>query len=412
MYLAERQMKIRFIPLLRWLVLLLGAALPAILVGCSGGSAPLAPTSSLPRDTLKIGVILPLTGTNARLGQRLQQGIDLAVELEGGQVAGRPIKLIVEDEGDRDSAVALDKVKKLVESDRVDLMLGPVQSGVASAVLSYTSSVPLIDVKFTAPLSNDETHYDFTFWTAPRFQDYGYPLGIFAAEKGFKTVVSIGSDSPEATGYTEGFVLGFQNLGGTLIQQQWIPITSSEYTSQIAELRTADATISALLGETARDTFLKEYEAQDLPKDVPLILLEPNSLTPDTIRAMNEDFTGTLGIQGYSTSLNNPENQKFVGAYQAEFKTLPDKAICEAYNGMKVVLEALKNTQGDASAAVLKPALAKVQMDLPTGPFKFSQSRTGLEPLRVYSIQNINGVLQWVIQKEYPAAEFYHAPGM
>ncbi len=396
---------------MRWLSLIASAALIPALAACSEGSAPLAPTPSLPGNTLKIGVMLPLTGTNAKLGQRLQQGIDLALDLEGGQVAGRPIRLIVEDEGDRDSAVALDKAKKLVESDQVGVLLGPVQPGVADAVLSYTSSIPLVDVKFTSPLSNDETRFNFAFWTAPRFQDYGYPLGIFAAERGLKTAASIGSDTPEATGYTEGFVLGFQNQGGKLIQQQWIPVTSSEYTSQISELRTANATLCGLLGETARDTFLKEYGDMDLPKDIPLVLLEPNSFTPNTIRSMNEDFIGTMGIQAYSTSLNNPENQRFVAAYQAEFNTLPDKQICEAYNGMRVVLQALKDTQGNTNAATLKQAMAKVQMDLPTGPFKFSQSRTGLQPLRAYSIQNINGVLQWVIQKEYPAAEFYHPPG-
>jgi branched-chain amino acid transport system substrate-binding protein len=391
-------------------IALLGLLLVFLLAGCSADDNSLAPTSSIPTGTLKIGVMLPLTGVNADLGWSLQQAIQLAVDEESGQVAGRTIKLIIEDEGDRDSAVALDKAKKLVESDKIDLMLGPVAPKIASAVLPYLASKPVIDVKFTAPLSNEETRTDFVFWTAPRYQDYTYPLGIFLANEGLKTVSSIGSDSPEGTGYLEGFVTAFQNLGGKLISQQWVPITSTNFAAEIGELRNSDATASAILGDDGKIVFLNEYQQLGLLKDAPLVMLEPNSFSQKVIQAMNDEFIGTLGIQGYTRTLNNPANIKFVQDYQSKYNSTPDKQICEAYNGMRVVIEALKATHGNASPAVLKQALLNLQIDLPTGQFRFSQSRTGLQPLRVYSIQKVNGVLQWVIEKEYPAAEYYHVP--
>jgi branched-chain amino acid transport system substrate-binding protein len=386
----------------------LGATAAAF--ACSEESVSLAPTSDLPGNTIKIGVMLPLTGANDKLGWSLEQAINLALDFESGQVAGKSVKLIIEDEGDRDSAVALDKAKKLVQSDKINLMLGPVQPNIASAILPYLASIPLIDIKFTAPLSNAETRNDYVFWTAPRFQDYTYPLGTYAAGKGLKTVDSIGTDSPEGTAYTEGFVLGFQNGGGKLIQQQWVPTTYSEYKLQITSLMAADATISAILGESPRAVFLKEYQDTPAFQNVPLIMLEPNSFSPEIIQQASDSLIGTLGIQGYSPTLNNPENQKFVQAYQSKYGVLPDKQLCEAYNGMRVVIEALKATQGDTNPNNLKAALLKTRINLPTGQFLFSQARTGLQPLRVYSIQRVNGVLQWVIDKEYPAAEHYQPP--
>src|SRR5512139_3447743 len=93
--------------------IVMSLAVSATLMGCSNGTDSLAPTSQPPENTLKIGVLLPLTGTNGKLGQSLRQSIELALELDSGPIAGKLVKLIVEDEGDRDSAVALDKAKKL-----------------------------------------------------------------------------------------------------------------------------------------------------------------------------------------------------------------------------------------------------------------------------------------------------------
>jgi branched-chain amino acid transport system substrate-binding protein len=353
--------------------------------------------------------MLPLTGTNAVLGENLSHAIQLALDFENGQVAGYTIKLIIEDEGDHDSAAALDKAKKLVASDKIDLMLGPYQANFASAILPYLASLPMIDVKFTSPLSQDEIKNDYCFWTAPRFQDYSYPLGIFASANSIKTISSIGSDSPAATGYTEGFVLGFQNSGGKLIQQQWVPITSTNFISSISELGTTDATLCGVLGDPAKSIFLTEYTQFTALQNVPVFLLEPNSFLSQVPQELDFDnnLDRVMAIQGYTPSLDNTENQKFVQAFQSQFNIVPDAGICEAYNGMRIIIEALKETGGNTNPSVLKQALLKTQINLPTGQFRFSQNRTGLEPLRVCSLRQIDNVLQWVYLKEYPTAEYY-----
>jgi branched-chain amino acid transport system substrate-binding protein len=93
--------------------------------GCANPFAPPPEAPTPPPGPVKIGILLPLTGTDAQIGENVRNSMELAVDLENGQISGHPVKLIFEDEGDQDESIALVKAKKLVQSDKVDLILGP-----------------------------------------------------------------------------------------------------------------------------------------------------------------------------------------------------------------------------------------------------------------------------------------------
>ena len=89
----------------------------------------------------------------------------------------------------------------------------------------------------------------------------------------------------------------------------------------------------------------------------------------------------------------------------AKYKGEPDEKACDAYNGMTVLLEALKINGGNTDPDNLKKALLSVKITLPTGPFQFCDGRIGMQPLRVVEVQKVGGKLQWVPIKQYPPAK-------
>ena len=176
---------------------------------------PLTPgyAKSKDKNVIKIGALLPLTGPFAMWGKMFQNSMELVLDEAGWSVAGKKIEFIVEDEGGVDVSLCLEKAKKLVEADQVDIMMGPFFGSSAFTVLPYTSSIPIINVKWSEPdKGKEELGNKYAFWVPMSYYDNTYPLGIYAyAEKWIQSVVSIGSDYACAYDFVGGFMDAFKS---------------------------------------------------------------------------------------------------------------------------------------------------------------------------------------------------------
>lgn len=156
-------------------------------------------------EPIKIGAILEFTGPMADYGPLLKEGIEMRLEEAGYKVAGRPIKLIIED-GATNTSISLEKAKKLVEKDKVEIILGPNHSGVATGLAPYFSknkviSLGLMDHPVELAKSGHVLVYPASLYTV------GMPLGWYAYDNlGYRSVTSIGAD----------YVAGYQFIGGIL----------------------------------------------------------------------------------------------------------------------------------------------------------------------------------------------------
>ncbi len=355
------------------------------------------------KNVIKIGALVPLTGPFAMWGKMFQNSMELVLDEKGWKVAGKKIEFIVEDEGGVDVSLALEKAKKLVEADKVDIMMGPFFGSSAFTVLPYTSSIPIVNVKWSEPgIEKDELGNKYAFWGAMSYYDNTYPLGIYAyEEKGIRTVISIGSDYACAYDFVGGFMDAFKSKGGKVIQQQWAPLTEADYSPYLSNLKEADAFVCGALGPPAKLPLFAQYDELGLFKKMPIFISEIGTLPPPVMQEMGDKIIGIIGIQKFLKD-NNQEAKKFFKSYVAKYKGEPDEKACDAYNGMTIVMEALRITGGNTDPDVLKKALLGVKMTLPTGPFQFSEGRIGMQPLRVVEVKKINGKLQWVPIKEYP----------
>ena len=178
-------------------------------------------------------------------------------------------------------------------------------------------------------------------------------------------------------------------------------MTAADYSPYLSNLKEADSFVCGALGPPAKLPLFAQYDELGLFKKMPIIISEIGTLPPPVMQDMGDKIIGIVGIQKFLKDLN-PESKKFYDSYVAKFKGEPDEKACDAYNGMNVVLQALKNNGGDTDPDNLKKALLGVKMNLPTGPFQFSEGRIGMQPLRVVQVKKIDGKLQWVAIEEYP----------
>ena len=360
------------------------------------------------QNTIKIGALLPLTGPFAMWGKMFQNSMEMVLDEAGWKVAGKKIEFLVEDEGGMDVSLCLEKARKLVEADRIDIMMGPFYGSSAFTVLPYTSSIPMVNVKWSeSGIKKDELGNKYAFWGALSYPDNTYPLGVYAyEERGIRTVVSIGSDYSVGYDFVQGFTDGFKAKGGKVLQQQWAPLTEADYSPYLSKLKKADAFVCGALGPPAKQALFAQYDELGLFKKMPIFISEIGTLPPPVMQGMGDKIIGIVGIQKFLKG-NNPQAEKFFNSYVEKYKGEPDEKACDAYNGMNVVLQALKNNGGDTDPDNLKKALLGVKMNLPTGPFQFSDGRVGMQPLRVVEVQKVAGKLQWVAIKEYPPAKPY-----
>lgn len=366
-------------------------------------SQPSAPATTAPTSPLKIGVLTPLTGPYSMWGPAFKNSIELAFSMENNVIAGRQVQLIFEDEGGEDVSVALQKAKKLAESDKVEIIMGPFFATSAFSCMPYTSSIPMVELKWSEPSSDkQELGNPYAFWASPMYQSTTHPLGAYAYDKGLRTVTSIGSDYACGYDFLQGFSDSFTAKGGQVVQKQWAPIGETDYSPYLSNLKMADALICTVLPPPGKMALYKQYNDLGLFKKMPIYNSEPGSLTPDLMKEMGDPIVGIIGMEKYVTTIDNPENKIFLPAYQAKYNSTPDTKACDAYVGAKVLIAALKSTKGVAKADVLKPALLKVEIQVPTGPFKFSPGRIGMTVLNVCQITKEGGNIDWKILQPAP----------
>jgi branched-chain amino acid transport system substrate-binding protein len=373
-------MKKRFVISLMLLIALV--AVGAFLAACGGGgevTTTLAPTTTLPPatgGTIKIGHIRPISGVMATTSDRMLKAFEFAFEQAGYQVANMNIEIITGD-SKGDPATAVEVAKKMVEQDHVAMIVGPTQGGEEMGVAYYCSQAG-IPVLFTNPAPADATGPGFPmavlgYGSEPMYSscmaDYAYKT------LGYRKVDVLTGDFTPGHGFLGAFEATFTKLGGTIEQEIFTPYPSQDFSSYLTSLKTADAVVSWLDGQQAIQ-LLTQYHQLGVDSRMPLVgAFHGSFLAPFIISALPADVAdsvvGCVVPVPYSPLLDNPVNQQFVADFKAKFGILPEDMDSGPYVGAKIILEALKATNGDTTPATLLNALVAVNFEGPEGPITF-----------------------------------------
>ncbi len=361
------------------------------------------------QEPVKIGVLLPYTGVIAVQAQDNTRGFELYLKQIGGQAGGHPIAVIKEDD-QATPDVGLTKLRKLVDRDRVDVIFGPVHSGVALAIREHIHNnkvpwvIPQAPVReFTAPtplatptiVRLNET-YDQATVTQARW---------LLKNTRHRRFIILASNFPAGRETADAFKAGIREGGGHIVKEIYPPFATPDYSPFISQIdpSQADAVYAWVAGADAV-RLVKQYAEFGLKDRLPLYGYA--TLTDDVILpAVGDAALGLLTIGAYTSQLNNPANAKFVKEYEAAHGILPSRYSETGYTGAQIIVKAVQLLKGDLKdreAVVRALREAAGQIESPRGPVKLDKYGQMIPTMYIMRAERKGGRLVNTVVDEIP----------
>lgn len=352
------------------------------LVAAGLASAFAMPIAHAQSGKIKVGLMLPATGTFAALGTAIENGFRLHVAEQGGKLGGRDIEFVkVDDESD--PAKATDNVNKLIKRDNVDVIVGTVHSGVAMAMAraAKDSGTMLIIPNagadaITGPMCAPNIfRSSFSNWQS------AFAMGEVMGKQGKKTAVSITWKYAAGDEMAAAFKEGFEKNGGKVVKTLSLPFPNVEFQALLTEIASTkpDAVFSFFAGAGAVK-FVNDYAGAGLKKSIPLY--GPGFLTDGTLEAQGENAQGLYTTLHYADGLNNARDKAFRAAYAKAHKIQPDVYAVQGYDAAQLLGIGLKAVNGDmAKKDALYAAMKSAKIDSPRGTFTLSKANNPVQDI-------------------------------
>jgi len=365
-------------------------------------SACLAAGAALAQGSgpIKVGLMLPATGTFAALGDMIEKGFKLHVQEQGGKLAGREIQYFrVDDESDPSKAT--DNVNKLIRRDNVDVIVGTVHSGVALAMAraAKESGTLLIvpnagaDAITGAQCAPNIFRSSFSNWQP------GYATGVVAAGKGYKRAMTITWNYAAGNETVKGFTEAFEKGGGKVVKELSLPFPNVEFQALLTEIaaQKPDVVFAFFAGGGAVK-FVKDYDAAGLRRTIPLV--GSGFLTDGTLEAQGASAQGLITALHYGDNIETPRNTAFRNRFAVAYKANPDVYALQGYDAAQMLAAGLAAVKGDIGKKdALIAAIRKSQIDSPRGKFTLSAQHNPTQDFYVREVKGNYNVVTGVAVK-------------
>jgi len=369
-------------------------ALPALAL------AALITPAQAQQAPLKVGLMLPATGTYTALGDAIEKGFKLYVQEHGGKLGGRDIQYFkVDDESEPSKAT--DNVNKLIKRDQVDVLVGTVHSGVALAMAraAKESNTLLIvpnagaDAITGAQCAANIFRTSFTNWQP------GYAAGVVASGKGYKRAMTITWNYAAGIETVKGFTEGFEKGGGKVVKDLSLPFPNVEFQALLTEIAAQKPdVVFAFFAGGAASKFLKDYDAAGLKKSVPLVA--SGFLTDGTLEAAGASGQGVLSTLHYADNLDTPRNNAFRKSYALTYKSNADVYAVQGYDAAQLLAAGLTAVKGDFKQRdAMVAAMRKVRIDSPRGAFTLSPQHNPVQDIFLREAKGDNNEMRGVAVK-------------
>ena len=351
----------------------------------SAFTAACAPAKPGAGEPVKIGVLLPYTGANADMLPWMENGAKLAAAEVGGEVAGRPIKLILEDSA-TEIAPALDKARKMVEEDKVDVIVLEIMSHVASAVRAYTANTGTPTLYIEHCPIEDLTKFPVknAFMHCGTLLGRGYPLGLYAYDTmGARTATVIHDDFVAGEDFTQGFMDAFVYRGGKIIQRQRTPIANMDYGPYLTAMKDADICAFWFIPMDSIRFVTQFYE---YGKKMPLVEAGCATFSEILMKQMGDKALGMISDHAYMPGIDLPGVKAYVDRWVKQYGNLSEaqgrfprlNEGNSTYMSVRLAVEAIKTTKGDTSKEAICSALRNLKWESPWGLISFTGDGLGI----------------------------------
>jgi branched-chain amino acid transport system substrate-binding protein len=323
---------------------------------------------------VKIGVVLPYTGVYAVLGESITQAMELVFARENWTVAGRKIEMIKEDD-EMKPPVGIRKTEKLIDSDKVDILTGPVHSGILMGMRDKVHNSKTILIVSNAG-ADDISRSRCSRWIfRTSFSNWQpcQPMGGWVAKNISKEVFQIAPNYQAGKDMMAAFRETFLPAGGKVIAEDYPKLGETDYAPYITKIKQSGAkAVFAFFSGTDAVNFVKQYDMFGAKQTIKLT--GAGFLTePDVLPAQGKSAVGVLTGHFYTPLLDNPTNHRFVKDFREKyFGKVPDGFACQGYDTAEVIVRALKAVNGNTQDKdKLVDAIPKVEFDSPRGRFRF-----------------------------------------
>jgi branched-chain amino acid transport system substrate-binding protein len=368
----------------------------------AGAAATLGPVRFAigQKAKVKVGLLLPYTGTYAALGHNITDAMKLAFAASGNKLGGRDIEVVALD-SEADPAKAPANTNKLIVGEKVDFLTGPVHSGVAMAMVKIAREEGTITIVSNAG-ANAVTRAmcganvfrtSFSNWQAC------YPMGGEMVRRGVKRVVSVTWNYAAGKEMIGALREGLEKSGGTVIKEILVPFPNVEFQANLTEIASLkpDAVYAFFAGAGAVK-FVKDYAESGLKARIPLY--GAGFLTDGTLPAQGAAAEGVLTTLHYADSLDLPANKRFREAFRKATGREADVYAVQGYDTAQLLIAAMDKVQGDTRATkALIAAMEATRFDSPRGAWTFSRSHNPVQDIYLREVKNGDNAVIGVAQK-------------
>ncbi len=386
------------------------ALLVVLLVIVTAGAGP----AWAQKAPIKIGFLAPMTGGAAQIGKDMTNGLTMWLEENGNQIAGRKVEVIVEDTQGQPQ-IALTKLRKLVESDKVHVLAGGLFAHVGYALAPKVDEyrIPML---YPVMAADDLTQRKPAKWVVRNgwtSSQPNHPFGEYVVKTlGYKKVVAIAIDYAFGWEQVGGFQKTFEEAGGQIVQKLWPPLGTTDFAPYLSQVRKdADAVFALMVAQSAL-RFPKQYEDSGLKAKLPL-LGGGTTFDEFVLPSLGDEAIGGVSALIYSAALDTPANKRFVAEYRKKYNKVPSYYSEVCYTTGRWINEAAKAVGGEVEDRDrFLAALRKVEIpDAPRGPVKLDAHGNPIQNIYVRKVEKKGGEL-WntVIHTYSNVSQFWKYP--
>ena len=371
----------------RWLALL----------ACAFALSGLAPASA--QDTIKIGLVLPMTGPFASTGKQIAAGARLFMQQRGDKAGGKPIELILKDDGGNADATKR-LVQELIANDGVKILagFGLTPLALAAAPVSAQTKTPMIVMGAATSIVTERSPYI----ARPGMAAPALTVGIanWAPKNGIKKVVTLVSDYAPGIDIEKAFVEQFTAAGGEVVLQMRVPLANPDFAPFLQRAR--DAAPEGLFvfvpaGQGA--ILMKQFVERGMDKSGIRLIGTGDMTDDDILNGFGDAALGVVTSHHYSAAHPSATNKAFVEAFgKANAGMRPNFMGVAGYDGMALIYAALDKTKGVTDGDALIAAMKGASWESPRGPISIDpDTRDIIQTIYVRKVERQNGEL-WNVE--------------
>ena len=346
------------------------------------------------QEVVKIGLIVPLTGGQASTGKQLDNAIKLYMQQNGDTVAGKKIEVIVRDDGaipDNTKRIA----QELIVNDKVQVIagFGITPAALAAAPLATQAKIPQIVMLAGASIVTERSPYIVR--TSFTLAQSAVIIGDWAPKNGIRKVATLTTDYAPGNDALQFFKARFTAAGGEIVEEVKVPLMNPDFAPFLQRVRDArpDAMFVFVPGGQGGN-FMKQFSERGLDRSGIKIIGPGDVMDDELLNGMGDAALGAVTAHMYSAAHPSPMNRQFVAAYQKAFNSRPGFVAVGGYDGIHLVYEALRKTEGKTDGDLLVAAMKGMAWESPRGPISIDpETRDIVQNIYIRKVERVSGEL-------------------